>query len=296
MNLSRSARRQAFYFKLPLLAWVLCLTVFPLLFSFGLSFVHYSFTGRPVFAGLDNYARLFADYQFWQAFRVTFAFAVLATGLEVALGFALALLLFERSFEPQGRPAPGALRALFAMPFFMAPVALGYLGLTVFHEGSGPLDGLLKPIFGNGLPWLSHPFMAFISMLLIDVWEWAPFCFLISYAGLLALPHELFEAARLEPLNWWGRLRHLVFPLVRPMLGLAALLRFVEALKTVDLPYSLTGGGPAGATETLSLFAYRKCLKFFDFGYGSAAAYVLFAFVLVLCQLLARRQLKRAGE
>ncbi len=187
------------YFLLPLALWVICLTIFPLLFSLVLSFTHYQLGGEASFAGFANYSRLLGDYRFWNALRVTASLATAATFLELVLGLALAILLFETTGGFAARRA----------------------GVT-----------------GN-------------------IWR---------------VP--------------------LTLPQLRPTLALIGLLRFVEALKTVDLPFSLTGGGPAIATETLSLYAYRKCMKFFDFGYGSALAYVLFALVLVVSQLLARWNLK----
>jgi multiple sugar transport system permease protein len=173
-------------------------------------------------------------------------------------------------------------------------VAVGYLGLTVFHEESGPLNLILAGAGLPGVPWLSSGAGAFVSLLLADAWQWTPFCFLVLHAALLSQPPDLFEAARLEPLTPWTRFRHLTFPLLRPTLALVALLRFVEALKVVDLPFALTGGGPGAATETLSLLAYRSCMKFFNFGYGSALAWTLFALVLALSRGLAGWHLRRA--
>ena len=277
------------YFLLPIVLWVLCLTIFPLLFSLGLSFSHYRLGDEASFAGFSNYARLFGDYRFWNALKITVGLAVTATTIEMVLGLALAVLLFETHATSE------RWRMAMTIPLFMAPIALGYLGLTVFHEESGPLNLLLRGLHHSGIPWLSSAGWAFVSVVLIDVWEWTPFCFLIIYAGLLAQPQDLFEAARLEPMSLWGKLRYLTLPMLRPTLALVALLRFVEALKAVDLPFALTGGGPAIATETLSLYTYFNCMKFFDFGYGSALAYVMFALVLVVSQVLARWNLRRAS-
>lgn len=281
--------RSRTWFLLPIVLWVVCLTIFPLLFSLGLSFFHYRLGDDASFAGFANYGRLFGDYRFWNALKITVGLAVAATTIEMVLGLALAVLLFETHATSE------RWRMAMTIPLFMAPVALGYLGLTVFHEESGPVNLLLRSLNHPGIPWLSSAGWAFISVMLVDVWEWTPFCFLVTYAALLAQPPDLLEAARLEPLSPWGKFRHLTLPMLRPTLALVALLRFVEALKTVDLPFSLTGGGPAIATETLGLYTYFNCMKFFDFGYGSALAYVMFALVLVASQLLARWNLRRAS-
>ncbi len=242
------------------------------------------------FTGFENLTAVLGDYRFRGALAFTLGFAVLATALEVGLGLAIATAV-----HASGGSA-GRWKGILAVPFFMAPVAIGYLGLTVFHEESGPLNLLLRSVHVSGVPWLSSGWGATISLLLADLWEWTPFCFLILYAALLAQPAELYEAARLEPLTGWQTFRHLTLPLLRPTVVLVGLLRFLEALKTADLPFSLTGGGPGAATETLSLLAYRKCMKFFDFGYGSALAWVLFILVMIAAQIMARWNLKRASE
>lgn len=276
-------------FLLPLVAFLLVLTALPLLWSLALA------VGRidgPVytFTGFENAGAVLTDYRFHGALRFTLLFAVTATALELGLGLALATAVHESG----GRI--DRWRGMLAIPFFMAPIAIGYLGLTVFHEESGPLNLILKALGLPGIPWLSSGWGATVSLLLADLWEWTPFCFLILYASLIAQPADLYDAARLEPLTAWQKFRYLTFPLVRPTAALVGLLRFLEALKTTDLAVSLTGGGPGAATETLSLLAYRKTMKFFDFGYGSALAWVLFIIVLVAAQVMARWNLKRASE
>lgn len=284
----KRGRAAALPFLLPLAALLVVLGVFPLLWSLAASFAHFSLGGPPSFAGLANYERLLGDYRFWNALRVTLTLAAAATVAETALGFGLAVLLHETgtSAATRRRGSPG--QALLVLPFFMAPVALGYLGLTVFHEEAGPLALALRAAGLPAIPWLSEGRWALASCLIVDLWAWTPFCFLILHAALQAQPPDLFEAARLEPLTRWQRVRWLHLPLLRPAVGLVLILRFVEALKTVDVPFALTGGGPAIATETLGLYAYRATMKFGDFGYGSAVAYALFALVMVAVQAAAR--------
>ncbi len=276
-------------FLLPLVSFVVVLSVLPLLWSLALAVGRidgeaYSFTG------LENFRAVIGDYRFHGSLVFTVGFAVTVTALEIALGLALAVAVHGSGGTVD------RWKGLLAIPFFMAPVALGYLGLTIFHEESGPLNLILKGLHLPGVPWLSSGWGARLSLLLADLWEWTPFCFLILYAAIIAQPADLYEAARLEPLSRWNRFRYLTFPLLRPTVMLVALLRFLEALKTADLPFSLTGGGPGSSTETLSLLAYRKCMKFFDFGYGSALAWVLFILVMIAAQVMARRMLKRAAE
>lgn len=272
----------------PLVAFIVVLTVVPLLWSLALAVGRLDPAGGYSFVGLESFRALLGDYRFHASLAFTVGFAAVAAAAEAALGLGLALLVHAAGSSAIRAGA----RSVLTLPLFMAPVALGYLGLTVFHEESGPINLALVAVGAPAVPWLSSPAGAFGALLLADMWEWTPLTFLIAYTGLLAQPADLLEAARLEPLTAWGRFRYITFPLLRPTLALAVLLRFVEGLKLADLPFSLTGGGQG--TETLSLLAYRKCMKFFDFGYGSALAWVLFVLTLVLCQGLARWNLRRA--
>lgn len=281
--------KSRYAFLLPLLAFVLLLSVLPLLWSLALAVGRLDGTVY-VFTGAENLKAVLTDYRFHGALGFTLGFAVLATALELGLGMAIAVAVHESGAKTD------RWRGVLAIPFFMAPVAIGYLGLTVFHEESGPLNLALRAVHLPGIPWLSSGWGATVSLLLADLWEWTPFCFLILYAALIAQPADLYDAARLEPLTRWQRFRYLTFPLLRPTAALVGLLRFLEALKTTDLPFSLTGGGPGAATETLSLLAYRKTMKFFDFGYGSALAWVLFILVMIAAQVMARWNLRRASE
>ncbi|MEN3186603.1 MAG: sugar ABC transporter permease [Atribacterota bacterium] len=270
-------------FILPSMIWVLAFTIFPLIYSFGLSFFRVRL-GRPAtFVGLNNFARIFSDYKLGNSLRVTLMYVAVTVSIQLALGILIALLFHQ---EMKGK---SIFRALLILPIFCTPVAVGYLGLTIFYEEGGPLNSILMSLFGWKIPWLSSPFWAWVAVLLLDIWQWTPFCFLVILAGLQSLPEEIYDAAYIDSSSEWEIFRKITFPMVQPVVVIVLLLRLIESFKIFDVIYSLTGGGPGTATEVYSLYTYRTGLKFFDFGYASALGYVLLAMVMVVVNLFFRR-------
>ncbi len=272
-----------FVFLLPAVIFILILVIFPLIYSLRLSFCLARFGRKPIFIGLENYIGLLKDYKFWGALKITLIFILLTVSIEFFLGLALALL-FNR--EIRGRRY---FRALLTFPMFATPIAIGYLGVTIFHEEAGPINNILTLIGAPKVPWLSDPTLALVSIILLDIWQWTPFCFVILLAGLQSLPEQVHEAASLDGVSGIQSLRYIILPLLEPVIVIVLLLRTVEAFKAFDIPFSLTGGGPGRATELYSLFTYRAGLKYFDFGYASSLAYILLAIVILIITLFLKR-------
>jgi multiple sugar transport system permease protein len=268
-----------YVFILPGILWVLVFTIFPLLYSLRTSF-YTSYLGiSEQFVGLHNYARAFGDYQFWTALRITLLIVILSVAGTVVLGLLMALLLNQRLRGVK------ILRGLFTLPLFATPVAIGYLALTIFSEENGPIDGALRAIGAQAIPWLSSPGWALTAVTLIDIWQWTPFCVIVFLAALQGLPEELFEAARLDSSSAWQVFRSITLPLIAPTIVTITILRIVETFKIVDIPFSLTGGGPGIATRTYSFLVYVVGLRFNDAGYASALAYLLLILVLAVASL-----------
>jgi multiple sugar transport system permease protein len=238
--------------------------------------VHKNPVTTSEFVGLFNFERLFEDPQVATAIRVTAIFVLVAVPLELALGMLLALLFNQQLLA---RPA---LRTIMILPIFATPLAVGYLFFTIFYEEGGPLGFL-------GIPFLSDPEWALFSVILVDVWQWTPFCFLVFLAALQGLPDELFEAARIDGASTLDLLTRVILPLLQPTILIVLLLRLAEALKLFDVPFALTGGGPGIATQSYSFLAFRVGLRYFDLGYASAMAYVLLIVVMIIVTLFFRR-------
>jgi len=280
--------RIKYLFVGPGIIWVLIFTIFPLLYSLRLSFFHARLGRTQRFIWLENFGRAFADYRFWSVLEVTIFFVVCNVVLTVLLGLVLALLVSR----PLRKPLRGqrVIRSLLAMPLFTAPIALGYLGLTIFHEEVGAVNTVLRALGMLNLPaWFSDPWLARLAISLVDIWQWTPFCFLVILAGLQSLPDTIYESAVLDTSSGWQMFRYITLPLLGPVLFTVTILRMVETLKILDIPFSMTSGGPGMATQTYSYYIYLTGLRNFNTGYASSLAYLLLAIMLPITFFFFRR-------
>lgn len=275
-----SADRSRWVFLGPAVVWILGFTIFPMIYAIVSSLYSYRFGRRNAFIGLENFGRLFTDANLHNALRVTLIFVFFTVSIQMLLGFGLALLLNR---EMRGK---NILRAIMVLPLFATPVALGYLGITIFYETNGPINVLLRQFGIENIPWISNPFWAKVAIILVDIWQWTPFVFLVSLAGLQGLPTEVYEAAEVDGADGWQLFRRITLPLMAPTLWLILLLRLVDAFKVFDIPQSLTLGGPGRATEVYSMYTYRTGMRFFDHGYAAAQGFLLLVIVSVIVSLL----------
>lgn len=269
-------------FILPATIVVLGLTIFPLLFSLGITFtdLRLGASSSVDFVGGANWRRLFTDNDFHTVMRNTIFFTIVGVTAQYWLGLGIALLLNQ---QVVGRRF---FRVSFLLPMMMSPVAVSYMiGRTVFSESYGPINDIL---FQLGLPvlrWSLHPLRSMLILISINTWQWTPFFVLILLAGLQAIPGELYEAAKIDGASPWQLFWRITFPLLMPVSVTAILIRALEALKTIDIVRVVTGGGPGNATEVLTLFAYDIGIKGGDIAYGSTVAYALLIFAIVFALL-----------
>ncbi len=273
---------------LPALALLGLVFLYPLLRYAWLS-LHASsvLTGLvPVPNGGANWARLLDDARFWQDAAQTLRFAGTSVALEVLLGLALALLLH------QPRPGRGLLRALTLLPWAL-PTAVMALGWRwILNDPHGPVNAVIRSLGGASYGFLATPATTWFFTVVADVWKTTPFVALLLLAGLQSIPSDLEEAMRLEGANRWQILRRLTLPLLAPYLTLAVVFRLAQSLGVFDLIQVLTGGGPAGSTESLALYAYLNAMRFLDFGYSATvmlATFLLLVLLVALGALLVRR-------
>ena len=268
----RRAAKVKWFFILPAALWVLAFTIFPFFYGLYLSLFNVQFGVEDQFIGLGNYSRALEDPRAHNSITVTLIFVFVGVSIQLALGLLVALLV--------NRPMPlrSMLRALITLPLFATPIAVGFLFFTIFYEEGGLINGLI----GVKIPWLSTSHFALLSVIIVDTWQWTPFCFLIFLAALQGIPEEYYEAAALETTNTWKTFWHITFPFLQPTFILVILLRVTEAIKVFDIPYTLTTGGPGVATQVLSMFSYRAGMRFFDFGYSSAISFMVFIIVMIM--------------
>lgn len=275
-----SVDRSRWVFLLPAVVWILAFTIFPLLYAIFSSLYSYRFGRRNQFIGLANFGRLFTDANLHNALRITLIFVFFTVAIQMLLGFGLALLLNR---EMRGK---NILRAIMVLPLFATPVALGYLGITIFYETNGPINVLLRQFGIENIPWISNPFWAKVAIILVDIWQWTPFVFLVTLAGLQGMSQDLTEASEVDGARGWQTLLYIVLPLLAPLLWLILLLRAIEAFKVFDTVVTLTAGGPGRATEVISRYTYLTMRKFSDYGYAAAQGFLLLVIVSILLTIL----------
>jgi len=219
-------------------------------------------------AGLDQFVLLWQDSRWWMALRNTIVFTAGSVTLEMALGTAFALLLHERF---RGR---GSVRALVMLPWALPTAVMALAWAWIFNDSFGVFNDLLQRVglVDRPIAWLGHPVTAMLALIVADVWKTTPFVALIVLAGLQGIPPQVIEAARVDGLSAWQRFRRVIFPLLIPSLLVALAFRTVQAYGSFDLPYVMTGGGPGGSTETVSLYSFQHYFRYLNFGYGSAVA------------------------
>jgi len=259
------------------------LTFIPTLMLYYLSLTNYEL-GASSFkvVWFENYLRLLKSTEFRNSFLLSIYFSVLVTAIELVLGFFLAKLLDrEMRFK-------SVVFACLIVPIAMTPSITGQIWKLMLNAEYGVLNFLLESTLGLKVIWLS-PDHALLSTMMVDIWQNTPFVALILYAGLRSLPIEPYEAALTDGANKWQVFRHITLPLLKPMIMLALIFRLIDSLRTFDIPFSLTQGGPGSATEFLSLHVYR--LGFAQTGWvgrASAAAIILMVLITVISMILLR--------
>ncbi len=275
--IERNERR---LFLAPAVLLILCLSVFPLLASLGISFLYWNF-GDPGagfrWAGLFHWGRLLTDSHFQTVLKNTLLYVVIGVPAQYVLGLVLALVLNQ---EIRGRRF---FRVLFLIPMMLSPVAVAYvLGRMTFNESQGPVNDMLLALHIPPVGWLTNSPVPFFTIAIVDTWQWTPFMMLLLLAGLQGISTEVLEAAKLDAQSPWQVFRYVVFPLLLPWSVTAILLRSLETLKIVDLIVVITAGGPGISTESLTLYAYQTGIRNLDLGYASAISYTLLIIATVL--------------
>ncbi len=277
-------------FPLPAVLFVAVLMIFPVLYTLFLSFTTWNLTsGAPLaFRGLASYARVFHEPRFLDAVLRTAVFTLLAVALECALGVTAALIL-NRAFAGKS-----FLKLLLLLPLVATPVAIGIVFNLFYDPSIGLVNFVLRSL---GLPqglWITSAKTVLPSLVVVDVWQWTPMITLIVLAGLAGLPAEPFEAARVDGASELQLLRYLTLPMIMRVILTAAILRSIDALKTFDIIFAMTGGGPGYASETLNIMGFKYSFEHFRMGQSAVILVVLF--LIVFGCSLAIMKLRRATE
>lgn len=284
-------RNLKWIYTLPALLFVLVMMVFPIAYTFRISFFEWSMSAitPPAWVGLDNYIALFNDARFWHAVSSTFYFTSVALVAEVVLGVLIAVLLYR---DYKGK---NIVKTIFLLPMVATPVAMGLVWLLIYEPTIGVANSVLKSLGFEPLLWLASIDQVIPSLIIIDVWEWTPMIVLILMAGLSALPSDPYEAADVDGASAWRKFFSITLPLLRPTIAIAAMLRLIDALKTFDIIYATTQGGPSSASETLNLYGYILGFQYFKLGLASSLLVIFFVIVMVITLFMIWMR-KRLGE
>lgn len=274
----------AYIFILPNLIVFLTFGIFPLVWSFFMSFNRWSMTKDPVFIGMDNYTALFSDEVFVRSLKNTAEYTVLYVGLGVIFSLCLALLL---NTLVRGR---GVFTLIYYLPVVTSVIVIALIWKVLFASRNGIVNFYLDKIGIQGPGWLIDPSIALITIALMMIWKGAGYNMLLFLAGLQGISQEFYEAASIDGANYWQSLRHITIPLLRPTTLFVVIIATIGSFQVFTPAYVLTQGGPYYATTTLVYFIYQQAFEFFQLGYGSAAAYVLFVIILIIA-LIQRRLL-----
>ncbi|BAY11088.1 carbohydrate ABC transporter permease [Calothrix sp. NIES-2098] len=284
-------QRTAWILLTPALLLLLFVFAYPILRAFWLSvFTRNLGTElQPVFSGLDNYVRMAGDGRFWQSLWATTVFTTSSVILELLLGLGIALVLNQAFF---GR---GIVRTTAILPWALPTALIGLAWAWIFNDQFGVVNDILLRLglIKTGINWLGDPTLATIAVIFADVWKTTPFISILLLAGLQSISQDLYEAYSVDGANAWQQFRNITLPLLLPQILIAVLFRFAQAFGIFDLIAVMTGGGPGGATEVVSLYIYSTVMRYLDFGYGAALVVVTFL-ILIAAVAIASFLLKKS--
>lgn len=306
--ISREDQRMKRLFLSPAVILLLALSIFPLLWSLGISFTDMQRGGSTIarqaaaegntepvgFLGMGfeltarNYERLLGDTRLHSTIGNTIVYVFFGVAIQFTIGLGLAAVLNQPFF---GR---NVVRVIFLMPMMITPVAAAYTGRMIFDSQPqrSPLAHFLREISKTlqleqniSIPWFTDTSWAPVAILIIDAWQWIPFMTLLLLAGMQAIPEDIYEAARVDGANVWQIFRKITLPILLPISMTIILIRGLEIFKIIDVIVVTTGGGPGSATESLTLYIFEQALSNGNYGYASAIAYILLILVIAFATL-----------
>jgi len=290
MAYSKQEKITGWVMLLPALCVLGLVFIYPIARAFWLSWFTENLATQlqPVFSGLSNYQRMIGDGRFWQSLWNTSVFTFCSVILELLLGLGVALILNKSFF---GR---GVVRTIAIIPWALPTAVMGLAWAWIFNDQYGVVNDILLRLglIDTGINWLGTPTLAMVALVVADVWKTTPFISIILLAGLQSISEDLYEAHRMDGASPWQSFQQITLPLLMPQILIALLFRFAQSFGIFDLVQVMTGGGPAGSTETVSIYIYSTVMRYLDFGYGAALVVITFL-LLVLAVAIISLLLKR---
>jgi multiple sugar transport system permease protein len=265
------------------------ITIIPILYLIATSFTSWDLSrpGSLRFTGIDNYIRIFTrDPRFWNSVIVTIKLSVLTVPLQILIGLALAVFVREKVKNPY---LVELSRGVFIIPMVIPPIVAALIWKILFTPPVSIISYLAESLGFGPLAWLGDPNLALLAIAIGTIWEFFPFCFLLLYAGLMSIPEEPVEAAKVDGASSWQVFRYITLPMLSPVLSIVILFRVVESIRSFPMIFVMTGGGPGFATEPTNFYAYLQAFSFSYIGYSSSMIIVIFTFTIVMTAFILRR-------
>ena len=274
-------RKDAYLFASPGLFLLLIFIIFPLIYSFYLTFMNYDLAiGPPAeFVGFENYVEVFTDDpRFWQSWINTALIIFPAISVQLLLGLGIALLLNR---VVRGRPL---FTSLLIIPAMVSPVSAAMVWRMLLGVKYGGVNNLFRQVglLDVYFDWFATPALALFSIIAVEVWHHTSFMMIVLLAGLQAIPLELYEVAEVDGASAWKKFWHITLPLLKFTMIVALLIRMIDLTKIFGLIYLLTFGGPGGSTQTIAFSTYLTGFQDFRISYASTLSYIIVVGVFFL--------------
>ncbi|MEP7293240.1 MAG: sugar ABC transporter permease [Chloroflexota bacterium] len=280
-------RNAGLLFVLPAVAFTLIFFIIPLIMAFVMSLHDWPLLGDHSFTGLENYVTLFSDRQFWNSLWFTTRYTLLITPIIFIIAFGLALLV---NLPLRG---VGIFRTIYFLPVVIGLGTSSLLWVWLLHDRVGAIDAILVGfgLIDRPILWLADPNYTMLAVIMSVVWKTVGFTMILLLTGMQAIPTELYEAARVDGANYWGRMRYIMLPLMRRTFALALLLSVIGSYLSFDQFFIMTAGGPQNSTISVVYWIYKNSFTNFKLGYGASMSMVLLV-VLVLLSVIQLRLLR----
>ena len=280
--------RNAYLFLLPVIIGILIFNLYPVLFSLYASFTRWNLLSPPIWVGLENYNNLFTKDPFFIPTlknTVVYALGTVVIGMALSLGAAMLLNVKIGSRN--------IFRAIFFMPVVIPTAAAALAWVWIFDSSSnGILNGFLKTFNVAAIPWLTNGRYALLSVIIEALWASFGLNTVIFLAGLQNIPEEYYEAAELDGANSWNKFVHITLPGISPTTFFVLVTSIITAIQVFDVPFVMTNGGPANATQMIVMYLYTNAFRLQRMGSASAMGYIVFIIIMILTFLNFRLEKK----
>lgn len=272
-------------FLTPAIIVLVLLTIYPLLYNLKISLFNWNLTipeSAKQFVGLKNYVEILKGDEFWNAFWITMKFTTASVIFSMIIGVALALLMF------QDLKGASVVRTFVIAAMVIAPVIVGTAWRLMYNPGWGIVNYILDVIGIGGRPFLAQSSTVLPALIFVDVWQWSPLVMIIVLAALQGLSPEIYESAMVDGASAFQTFFSITLPMLKPALLLALLIRTMDAFRTFDTIYAMTGGGPGVSSQNLNILMYNTGFEFFQVSKTASMAIISLVIITAICMFLAK--------